>query len=128
MEEWDYKTIFPSLKRCRAVLFETLRVYPPIMVLPRMSSRGTQTIPVGGRTLMIPPGVRTTVCLKAMQSHPEYWPDPDTWKPSRWISQTTPAPSIEQGLNEELLAPKPGTYFPWSDGPQKCPGKKFFPG
>ena len=21
--------------------------------------------------------------------------------------------------------PRPGTYFPWSDGPQNCPGAKF---
>ncbi|KAI1299045.1 cytochrome P450 [Xylaria venustula] len=127
IEEWDYKVLFPVLKRCRAVMFETLRIYPPIPALPRVASRVTQTVPVGDRTLVIPPGVNTTIPLKAVQSSPGYWPDPETWKPSRWISQTTSDSIIsnERGLSEELLPPKPGTYFPWSDGPQKCPGKKF---
>ncbi|KAI0970502.1 cytochrome P450 [Xylaria arbuscula] len=127
IEEWDYKVLFPALKRCRAVMFETLRIYPPIPALPRLTFRETQTIPVGDRTLVIPPGVNTTISLKAVQSSPCYWPDPETWNPSRWISQkaSDSITSIEQGLNEELLPPKPNTYFAWSDGPQKCPGKKF---
>ncbi|TGJ76588.1 hypothetical protein E0Z10_g10868 [Xylaria hypoxylon] len=126
-EEWDYKTLFPALNRCRAVLLETLRVYPPIMGLPKWTSQRAQTITVRDRTLTIPPGVSTVLCLKAIQSHPDYWPDPHTWKPSRWISQATSVstPPIGQYLNEQLLTPKPNTYFPWSDGPQKCPGKKF---
>ncbi|XXH04040.1 hypothetical protein Hte_010451 [Hypoxylon texense] len=33
IEEWDYKKLFPRLKRCRAALFETLRLYPPTMAL-----------------------------------------------------------------------------------------------
>ncbi|KAI1419302.1 cytochrome P450, partial [Xylaria sp. FL1777] len=76
----DYKFLFPALKRCRAVLLETLRVYPPVMALPKWtSSRGAQTIKVGGRTLTIPPGVGTIPYLRAVQSHPDYWPDPHTW-------------------------------------------------
>ena len=27
--------------------------------------------------------------------------------------------------DEQLLDPAHGTYFPWSDGPQNCPGAKF---
>jgi cytochrome P450 len=26
---------------------------------------------------------------------------------------------------ELLVTPKPGTFFPWSAGPQNCPGEKF---
>ncbi|RYP60463.1 hypothetical protein DL771_010512 [Monosporascus sp. 5C6A] len=125
--EWDYKSLFPQLKRCRAVLLETLRVYPPIMALPKWTSRRAQTIKVGGRTLTIPPGISTIPYLHAIQTHPEYWPDPYSWLPSRWILHPASAssPSVDQILGEELLLPKRGTYFPWSDGPQNCPGKKF---
>ncbi|KAI1074872.1 cytochrome P450 [Whalleya microplaca] len=127
VEEWDYKSIFPHLKRCRAVLLETLRVYPPIMALPKWTSRRAQTIKVGDRMLTIPPGISTIPYLRAVQSHPKYWPDPYTWKPSRWILQPAPAvsPSTYQISDEELLVPRQSTYFPWSDGPQNCPGKKF---
>ena len=27
--------------------------------------------------------------------------------------------------DETLLTPKRGTFFPWSDGPRVCPGKKY---
>ena len=38
-------------------------------------------------------------------------------------SETTDS---SKGLdNEFLFEPRPGTYFPWSDGPQNCPGAKF---
>ncbi|RYP44229.1 hypothetical protein DL768_009293 [Monosporascus sp. mg162] len=127
IEEWDYKGLFPQLKRCRAVLLETLRVYPPIMALPKWTSRRAQTINVGGRTLTIPPGISTIPYVLAIQTHPKYWPDPYSWLPSRWILHAAPtsSPSIDQVLGEELLLPERGTYFPWSDGPQNCPGKKF---
>lgn len=26
LENWDYKTLYPRLKRCRAVVYETLRL------------------------------------------------------------------------------------------------------
>ncbi|RYO83349.1 hypothetical protein DL764_009462 [Monosporascus ibericus] len=127
VEEWDYKGLFPQLKRCRAVLLETLRVYPPIMALPKWTSRRAQTIKVGDRTLTIPPGISTTLYLLAIQTHPKYWPNPYSWLPSRWILHPAPAssPSIDKVRGEELLVPERGTYFPWSDGPQNCPGKKF---
>lgn len=120
VEEWDYHTTFPQLKRCRAVLLETLRLYPPVVALPKTTSAKYQTLKVGDRMITIPPRVVTTSYLLAVQTHPMYWPEPYEWKPSRWILRGQ-GPSSD----EELLVPSKGTYFPWSDGPQNCPGKKF---
>ena len=127
IEDWDYKDMFPQLKRCRAVLLETLRVYPPIMALPKLTSHRAQTLRVGGQILTIPPGISTIPYLLAIQTHPKYWSDAYAWLPSRWILHPAAAspPSMNQINNEELLVPERGTYFPWSDGPQNCPGKKF---
>lgn len=119
--EWDYKTLFPQLKRCRAALLETLRLYPPIMALPKWTSGKTQTIKVGERTFSIPPGISTIPSLLAVQTHPKYWADPYIWQPSRWILHSDSA----AGISEELFQPDKSFYFPWSDGPQSCPGKKF---
>ena len=51
------------------------------------------------------------------------------WKPSRWI---TSSPSSESKMDqsprlsqETLFTPQQSTFFPWSDGPQNCPGAKF---
>ncbi|KAI2465758.1 cytochrome P450 [Annulohypoxylon bovei var. microspora] len=122
VEEWDYKEFFPQLKRCHAVLLETLRIFPPIMALPKWTAQRAQTLMVGDRMLTIPPGVTTVPYSRAVQSHPKYWPDPYTWMPSRWIIHSSPKNDV---FGEELLIPKRYTYFPWSDGPQNCPGRKF---
>ncbi|KAH9905463.1 cytochrome P450 [Xylariomycetidae sp. FL2044] len=126
-ELWKYKEFFPALKRCRAILLETLRLFPPVMALPKWTSRRAQTLKVAGKTLTIPPGVNTTLYIRAVQSHPDYWPEPDEWKPDRWILQAAAetAKAHTSPMEEELLVPKLDTYFPWSDGPQNCPGKKF---
>jgi hypothetical protein len=58
VEEWDYKTVFPRLKRYRAVLLETLRICPPIMAVPKWTSGKTQPFEVGEQlliTLSAPP-------------------------------------------------------------------------
>lgn len=70
--------------------------------------------------------------LLTVQTHPKYWPDPLLWKPSRWISSfpaswsTGSEPDLATRLHlEALVSPVQSTYFPWSDGPQNCPGAKF---
>ena len=64
--------------------------------------------------------------LLAVQTHPRYWePEPLAWRPYRWIQ---PPASHTQGskvAQEQLLDPIKGTYFPWSEGSQHCPGKSF---
>lgn len=109
------------------VQFETLRLYPPIMGLPKWSNDQPQSLQVGDRTIIIPSSTGIAPGVLALQTHPKYWTDPLVWKPTRWIS-TTAAPDsdmITTLQNEVFLTPRKGTYFPWSDGPQNCPGNKF---
>ncbi|KAG8169916.1 hypothetical protein KVR01_000661 [Diaporthe batatas] len=123
IEEWEYQELFPRLIRCRAILLETLRVYAPVMVMTKWTANNAQTLRVGDRVLQIPARTRTMMHLLAIQLHPQYWSDSYTWKPSRWI---TPEADSSGGPGQEVLSdPTPNTYFPWSDGPQNCPGKKF---
>ena len=125
VDEWDYDTVFPHLKRCQAVLLETLRLYPPIMSLPKWTKGRAQTIQVGDKVLVIPPGVGTSPHLLAVHTHPKYWADPFIWKPSRWVVGDS-RPSPDSSLCGEVLwTPPAHTYFPWSNGPQNCPGAKF---
>ena len=70
--------------------------------------------------------------LLATQTHPNHWPNPLAWKPSRWIIPSTPTSGplrsldpTPPGCQETLLTPAQSTYFPWSDGLQNCPGAKF---
>lgn len=123
----DYKQLFPQLKRCRAVMYEVLRLYPPVPALPSIASNGTQILKCGNKTLVIPQGINLTVNLRAMQMHPQYWPDASIWKPSRWISNAAPvgSSSVSQISKENLSEPDKHIFFPWGEGPQICPGKKF---
>ncbi|PYI23590.1 cytochrome P450 [Aspergillus violaceofuscus CBS 115571] len=135
-----YKAAYPRLKRCLAVLLETVRLYPAILALPKSvaPAQATLHLPESNRTLVLPHGAVILPSLLAVQTHPRYWPDePNAWRPRRWISSpavdtTTnqsmegiPASQVEQLAREEIIEPRPGTYIPWSAGAQVCAGQKF---
>ncbi|KAK8079208.1 cytochrome P450 monooxygenase [Apiospora phragmitis] len=119
VEDWEYD-LFPRFKRCYAVFLETLRLYAPVTGVPKMTTSG-QTVQVGERLVAIPPGTDVFPMLLGIQTDPRYWPDPFTWKPSRWILRPERSTEIE---DEQLLVPQNGTFFPWSEGTQSCVGKK----
>ncbi|KAI0024460.1 putative cytochrome P450 [Xylariomycetidae sp. FL0641] len=127
VEACEYKQLFPRLKRCRAVLYEVLRMYSPVPALISIARNGAHTLKVGGRTLRIPEGVSLTINTRAMQMHPKYWPDQEAWRPSRWIAKSAASgiSAVDELAGERFIEPDKGIFFPWGDGPQVCPGKKF---
>ncbi|KAI0539582.1 cytochrome P450 [Xylaria digitata] len=127
IETWDYKALLPQLKRCRAIMYEVLRLYPPVPAMPSIAPNHAQVIEIGSQTLNIPEGVNLTVNLRAMQVHLAYWADANDWLPSQWISDPAPAvsPTADQIAGEKLVVPSKSVFFPWGEGPQICPGKKF---
>lgn len=126
---WTYD-LFPKLKRCEAVLLETLRLYGPITGLPKIATGRVQHLRVGDRELAIPPGMETILLPLSVQTDPRYWEDCFSWKPSRWIERSTEGEGTVEvgagaGPREELFVPRKGSYFPWSDGMLSCAGQKF---
>jgi cytochrome P450 len=124
-DQWAYNELFPKLKRCQAILLETLRLFPPIMSLPKWTNEQPQELLLGDRTIIIPPLTGISPSILATQTYPEYWPDPLTWKPSRWIASEDAPDSSENLEAEKLVTPVRNTFMPWSDGPQNCLGIKF---
>ncbi len=120
----DYAALFPRLIRCRAVLLETLRLFPPIMSLPKQTNSQPQELHLTERSIIVPPNTVIFGSILGAHTYPEYWEDPLTWKPSRWIT-SQPSPIGAGHARETIMTPKRITYFPWSDGPQNCPGQKF---
>lgn len=119
-DECTYNDSFHRLNRCHAVLLETLRLFAPITGVPKIASEKAPVIRgPGGQLLAIPPGTEIFPLLLGVQTDLRYWEDPFEWKPSRWIK----VPTGSEG--EQLLTPRKGTFFPWSDGMQICVGKKF---
>ncbi len=88
-----------------ACISEALRLYPPIWLMSRKSLTSMQ---LGG--IDLPAG--TSILMSPWVSHrlPQYFINPETFSPDRWINQ--PAPS-------------PYTYFPFGAGQRSCIGESF---
>ncbi|KAG8425887.1 hypothetical protein J3459_008582 [Metarhizium acridum] len=71
-DEWDYE-LFLKLKRCQAVLLETLRIFPPITGIPKIASHTAPTLRLGDRILAIPPGTEVFPLLLGVQTDARYW-------------------------------------------------------
>ncbi|KAJ4419065.1 hypothetical protein N0V82_005188 [Gnomoniopsis sp. IMI 355080] len=126
-QEWEYELDFPRLKRCLAIMLETLRLYTPVPT-SKFTDTGTQTLRVGAegkKTIVLPPETMVIPSYAALQTDPKYWGnDSLEWRPSRWIK--VEGDHVAQALgDEQLVTPRRGTYLAWSGGARDCPGRKF---
>lgn len=129
--EWDYTTDFPRLKRCLAVMYESMRLYTPVPVT-KWTKDKAQPLNVGDKAIILPPNTMICLAYSSLQTDPRWWgSDSLTWKPSRFIGKGTASdPSVphEPGANldtEEFIQPRRGTFVGWSEGARDCPGRKF---
>ncbi|OQU94990.1 hypothetical protein CLAIMM_01262 [Cladophialophora immunda] len=123
-----YEEVFPRLKRCLAILYETLRLYSPLNGIPRWTGDSSQRLRIGHKTVVLPPKTSVLVNNAATQTNPALWGhDAHVWRPSRWISRAAEGASPSASDQEELLpGPLEGlSFLTWSHGPRICPGKKF---
>eukprot|EP00127_Corallochytrium_limacisporum_P004789 Clim_evm4s177 gene=Clim_evmTU4s177 len=90
-----------------AVMKESLRLHPVAPFVGRqVAENGFQL----GK-YQIPFGSEIIVPIGYIQTDPKNWDDPKTFKPSRWLDKD--------------FTPKPGTYLPFSSGPQNCIGERL---
>lgn len=91
----------PRLESC---VRETLRMFPPLIILMRKAKKDLTyknfTIPAGD-LVCVSPGVSMRL--------PEFFEDPDTWKPSRWDKDFD----------------KPHSFIAFGGGKHGCPGERF---
>ncbi|TVY45728.1 Cytochrome P450 [Lachnellula subtilissima] len=122
VENWKYEEMFPRLKRCLALMFETLRLYGPVVAFPRAVNDSHQTLTIQGKQHVIPPHTVIFGTFTAIHATKYWGSEPYDWKPERWILKN----EMENDIgNEELLQPPLSSFMPWSSGPRVCPGKKF---
>ncbi|KAG8528171.1 uncharacterized protein KY384_007088 [Bacidia gigantensis] len=124
---WKYEELFPRLKRCLAAMYETLRLYGPVPELKRCVKDSSQTLSIGGKRHVIPPGTFVVMNHAANHTNPSIWgKDSLEWKPTRWIDNDgTNGDEISNG-DVFKQPPVKGCYMPWFDSsPRICPGKKF---
>ncbi|ORY06229.1 putative cytochrome P450 monooxygenase [Clohesyomyces aquaticus] len=118
-DDWKYAEAFPKLVRSQAVLLETLRLFPPVMAIPKWTNEQPQKLIVAGKPVTLPPGTGVFMSIMAAQTYKSYWTDPLVWKPSRWITHNS------TGSLEKITTDPQVPFYSWSGGPQNCPGEKF---
>jgi enediyne biosynthesis protein E7 len=97
----------PALPYCRAVLEESMRLYPPVWLISR---RAAGTDEIDGYHV----AAGTLVCISpwVLHRHPKYWDDVETFAPERFIpGQAADRPSH--------------LYLPFGGGPRICVGQHF---
>jgi cytochrome P450 len=93
----------PRLATARAVIHETLRLYPPVWLVERRAECAGEL-----GEYAVSPGTTFAVCLYLAQRKASAWPDPDRFIPERFLAE---------GARRELLA--------FGVGPRGCAGAGF---
>ena len=94
---------FPHLTYSRAVVEETLRLYPPAWLITRSAGSGDR---IDG--VEIPAGALIIVSPWLLHRHPDLWDNPEVFDPSRFASDV---PRF--------------THIPFGAGPRLCIGRDF---
>jgi cytochrome P450 len=95
----------PRLVKTRAIVDETMRLYPPVWLLPR---RAVDDDEIGG--YRIPAGSDVLLCVYSLHRHPELWEAPEEFRPQRF---------------ESASARTSAAYLPFGGGPRACLGRSF---
>jgi cytochrome P450 len=96
-----------ALRVTRDVFRETLRLYPPVPMMVRETTR-----PEVFRKRRVARGAQVVLSPWHVQRHARFWAEPDAFDPGRW---QTP----------EGRASARDAYLPFSAGPRVCPGAGF---
>lgn len=96
----------PRLRWTLAVLEESLRLYPPAYVVAREALR-----PLTIGDARIERDHVVLVAIRAMQRRPDYWPEPEAFRPERFLD--------DDGRGKRV------GYLPFGAGPRICIGNHF---
>ncbi|GAW05475.1 cytochrome p450 [Lentinula edodes] len=109
---------FRDMKYLRAVLNETLRLYPPVPFNMRQSNKHTTLPPInpGDKPFFIPAGTRCIYSVFVMQRRTDLWgPDALKFDPDRFLDERV----------HKYLTPNPFIFLPFNAGPRICLGQQF---
>ena len=105
-------------------------MYGSIVFIPKSTGVHAQSVTLGDRSYLLPPGTAVNINVQALHTDQEIWgEDALQWRPSRWIDNFKPPPSVVGAESdkavERIIIPANGAFIPWADGPRVCIGRKF---
>ncbi|KAF9529433.1 614/534 cytochrome P450 [Crepidotus variabilis] len=96
-----------------AILYETMRLFPPTPNVPKMSVEDTTltTRTANGEKLIVPvpKGTKISLNIAALHYNPRYWENPHSFKPARFLKNE---------WNRDA-------FIPFSAGARACLGRRF---
>ncbi|KAJ3552189.1 hypothetical protein NM688_g4282 [Phlebia brevispora] len=96
-----------------AVFYETLRLFPPVINIPKYSAEDTTLVTknAAGENVIVPvpQGASVTIHVPGLHYNSHYWDEPHAFKPERFLSDW----------------PK-DAFLPFSGGARSCLGRRFF--
>lgn len=96
-----------KLKFTKMVLDESLRLYPPVWLIPRRAHNDDS---VNGYPISA--GSEVLICPYSLHRHPGYWDNPESFDPERFSTRR----------DDELFK---YVYLPFGAGPRYCVGASF---
>ncbi|XP_054155184.1 cytochrome P450 3A29-like [Oppia nitens] len=105
VDEFTYDKL-NHLKYLNAVLNETLRLAPSLV---RINRECVQDYQLGNTGITVPAGTSIEIYPYALHRDPEFWPEPEQFKPERFLEPTH----------------HPFAYIPFGAGPRVCIGQRF---
>jgi len=97
----------PALGFVRAVVTESMRLYPPAWIIGRST---TEDLRLGATE--VPAGTTVVASPWVLHRDPRWYPDPERFDPDRWLGQGSGA------------VPR-YAYMPFGAGPRSCIGEQF---
>ncbi|XP_071041153.1 cytochrome P450 3A9 [Parasteatoda tepidariorum] len=98
-----------DMKLMDAVVSETLRMYPPGLMTARIT---TSDYKLGDTGIVLEKGIPVLIPLYAMHYDVEFFPEPETFNPERFMDSS------------KVKHPQ-YTYLPFGEGPRNCLGMRF---
>ena len=96
------------------VVSETLRKYPPLLIIDRVCSGKFQLPPTepGMKSVTLNVNDAVWIPIYGLHHDPKYFPEPEKFDPERFSAE-----------NKDKI--NPYVYFPFGLGPRKCIGNRF---
>lgn len=98
-----------EMKYLERVIFETLRMYPPVPAIARML---TQEVRLASHDYVVPSGTTVVIGTYKLHRREDIYPNPDVFNPDNFLPERT--------QNRHYYS-----YIPFSAGPRSCVGRKY---